>query len=118
MEHALTVSIDDYLAARRRRFQYVRAIDELLADDTVIVSPTLCEEGWFADGVTPRIGRLSPSDGFNVLVYNMTGVPSISLPAGLSTNGIPFGLQFTGPRHRDDSSWRSPKPGKPLSRGR
>src|SRR5215813_11689164 len=116
MERALTVSLDDYLAARRRRYQYVRAIDELLADDTVIVSPTLCEEGWFADGVTPRIGRVSPSDGFNVLVHNMTGVPSISLPAGLSANGIPFGLQFTGPRHQDDllleiaEAWQAAKP--------
>ena len=116
MEHALTVSVDDYLAARRRRFQYARALDELLADDTVIVSPTLCEEGWFADGVTPRIGKVSPSDGFNVLVHNMTGVQSMSLPAGLSTNGIPFGLQFTGPRHRDDllveiaETWQAAKP--------
>src|SRR5215813_3094983 len=116
MERALTVSLDDYLAARRRRYQYVRAIDELLADDTVIVSPTLCEEGWFADGVTPRIGRVSASDGFNVLVHNMTGVPSISLPAGRSANGIPFGLQFTGPRHQDDllleiaEAWQAAKP--------
>jgi len=116
MEYALTVSLDDYLAARRRRFQYVRVLDELLGGDTVIVSPTLCEEGWLADGVTPRIGSVSASDGFNVLVHNMTGVPSISLPAGLSTNGIPFGLQFTGPRLRDDllleiaEAWQAVKP--------
>jgi Asp-tRNA(Asn)/Glu-tRNA(Gln) amidotransferase A subunit family amidase len=116
MEDALTVSLDEYLAARRRRFQYVRVLDELLADDTVIISPTLCEEGWFADGVTPRIGRVSASDGFNVLVHNLTGVPAISLPAGLSANGIPFGLQITGPRRRDDlllqiaEAWQAAKP--------
>lgn len=64
MEDALTVSLDEYLAARRRRFQYVRVLDELLADDTVIISPTLCEEGWFADGVTPRISvSRSPDQG-------------------------------------------------------
>lgn len=116
MEYALTVSLDDYLATRRRRFQYARVLDELLGEDTVIVSPTVCEEGWFANGVTPRIGRRSASDGFNVVVQNMTGLPAISLPAGLSANGIPFGLQFTGPRFRDElllataEAWQTAKP--------
>jgi aspartyl-tRNA(Asn)/glutamyl-tRNA(Gln) amidotransferase subunit A len=91
-------------------------LDELLADDTVIISPTLCEEGWFAGGVTPRIGRVSASDGFNVLVHNLTGFPAISFPVGLSANGIPFGLQITGPRRRDDlllqiaEAWQVAKP--------
>jgi len=116
MEYALTVTLDEYLAARRRRFQYARALDELLGEDTVIASPTVCEEGWLADGVTPRIGRISASDGFNVVVLNMAGLPGISLPAGLSTNGIPFGIQFTGPRFRDEillgiaEAWQAVKP--------
>jgi len=91
-------------------------LDELLGEDTVIASPTVCEEGWLADGVTPRIGRISASDGFNVVVLNMAGLPGISLPAGLSTNGIPFGIQFTGPRFRDEillgiaEAWQAVKP--------
>ena len=32
---------------------------------------------------------------------NITGHPAISLPAGFSANGVPFGLMATGPRFRD-----------------
>jgi Asp-tRNA(Asn)/Glu-tRNA(Gln) amidotransferase A subunit family amidase len=31
----------------------------------------------------------------------MTGLPAISLPAGICPNGVPFGLQVVGPRFRD-----------------
>jgi len=32
---------------------------------------------------------------------NMTGHPAVSVPAGRSSDGVPFGLQITGPRFRD-----------------
>jgi Asp-tRNA(Asn)/Glu-tRNA(Gln) amidotransferase A subunit family amidase len=103
MEFGLGVSIDDYLAARRRRFEYVRLLDELLGDDAVILSPTVSATGFLADGrLTPQdeLGSL-PSDVYNTELTNITGHPAISLPAGLSSNGIPFGLQVTAPRFRD-----------------
>ncbi len=42
-----------------------------------------------------------PPDAFNTAVQNITGHPAVSLPAGRSGNGVPFGLQVTGPRYRD-----------------
>jgi amidase/aspartyl-tRNA(Asn)/glutamyl-tRNA(Gln) amidotransferase subunit A len=103
MEFGLGVSIDEYLAARRRRFEYVRLLDELLGDDAVILSPTVSATGFMADGrLTPRdeLGSL-PSEVYNTELANITGHPAISLPAGLSPNGIPFGLQIHAPRFRD-----------------
>jgi Asp-tRNA(Asn)/Glu-tRNA(Gln) amidotransferase A subunit family amidase len=105
MEFGLGVSIDDYLAARRRRFEYVRLLDELLGEDAVILSPTVAATGFLADGrLTPQdeLGSL-PSDVYNTELANITGNPAISLPAGLSPNGVPFGLQVVAPRFRD--SW-------------
>jgi Asp-tRNA(Asn)/Glu-tRNA(Gln) amidotransferase A subunit family amidase len=32
---------------------------------------------------------------------NMTGHPAVSVPAGRSADGVPFGFQITGPRFRD-----------------
>ena len=32
---------------------------------------------------------------------NITGVPAISVPAGLSPRGMPIGMQIVGPRHSD-----------------
>ncbi|MGD9039183.1 MAG: amidase family protein, partial [Desulfobacteraceae bacterium] len=34
--------------------------------------------------------------------FNLSGHPAASVPAGLTENGLPAGLQIIGPRHRDD----------------
>jgi Asp-tRNA(Asn)/Glu-tRNA(Gln) amidotransferase A subunit family amidase len=103
MEFGLGVSIDDYMKARRRRFDFVRQFDELLGADAVILSPTVAATGFLADGrltVDEEPGML-PSGVYNTEVANMTGLPAISLPAGICANGVPFGLQVMAPRFRD-----------------
>lgn len=102
MEDALAMTVDEYLAARRRRFRYVREMDELLGDDAVFVCPTLGHEGWLADGTLPGTEGPAGGQGFNTGEANLTGHPALSVPAGISANGLPFGLQITGPRFRDD----------------
>ncbi len=102
MEYALEVSVDRYVEARRNRFAYARAMDELLGEDAVFVCPTLGYEGWLADGNLPGSGEPAGGDGYNTGEANLSGNPALSVPAGLSPNGIPFGLQVTGPRWRDD----------------
>ncbi|MDD1497502.1 amidase [Agrobacterium sp. CNPSo 3708] len=34
--------------------------------------------------------------------FNMTGQPAVSVPCGFDQGGLPIGLQFVGPRYRDD----------------
>jgi Asp-tRNA(Asn)/Glu-tRNA(Gln) amidotransferase A subunit family amidase len=103
IERGLETSIEDYLAARRRRFEYVHDLDELLGCDKVLVTPTMAIEGLLADGRAPGEKRPgSPVDACNTILANTTGHPALSVPAGRSPNGVPFGLQFIGPRFRDD----------------
>jgi Asp-tRNA(Asn)/Glu-tRNA(Gln) amidotransferase A subunit family amidase len=102
MELALDVPLDRYVAARRNRFAYARRFDELLGEDAVFVCPTLGFEGWLADGTLPGSTEPAGADGYNAGEANLTGHPAISVPSGLCPNGIPFGLQITGPRWRDD----------------
>jgi Asp-tRNA(Asn)/Glu-tRNA(Gln) amidotransferase A subunit family amidase len=103
MELASRVDFETYLDAKRRRFAYVRAIDELLGRDTVLLSPTMCVEGFPADGRMPGADHAgTPSSVYNTELANMTGHPALSVPAGISANGLPFGLQITGPRFADD----------------
>jgi Asp-tRNA(Asn)/Glu-tRNA(Gln) amidotransferase A subunit family amidase len=100
---ATDATLDDYVAARRRRFAYARVLDDLLAGDAVLATPTMCVEGLPADGRMP--GAAHPgtgSDVYNTQIQNLTGHPAISLPAGICPNGVPFGLQLTGPRFADD----------------
>jgi amidase/aspartyl-tRNA(Asn)/glutamyl-tRNA(Gln) amidotransferase subunit A len=53
MEAGMRVTVDEYVDARRRRFEYVRELDELLGDDGVIATPAIAAEGWSAEGVMP-----------------------------------------------------------------
>jgi Asp-tRNA(Asn)/Glu-tRNA(Gln) amidotransferase A subunit family amidase len=103
MEQGLGVTMEDYHAARRRRYGYVRELDELLGEDGVVLSPTIAADGWLAEGrlsLDKEVGPLPP-EVYNTSVQNMTGHPALSLPAGRLPNRLPFGLQVTGPRFRD-----------------
>ena len=103
MEQGLRTSIDEYMAARWRRFDFIRQFDALLGTDAVILSPCVAVAGFLADGrQTPddEPGMLA-SGVYNTEVANMTGLPAISLPAGICANGVPFGLQVMAPRFRD-----------------
>ena len=103
LEHGLAVTVDQYLAARRRRFEYVRELDELLSADGVLATPTVASPGWLADGRMPGAAEPGlPNEVYNTEAQNLTGHPAISLPAGRLPNGLPFGLQLTAPRFRDD----------------
>jgi Asp-tRNA(Asn)/Glu-tRNA(Gln) amidotransferase A subunit family amidase len=103
MQAASRLSLGDYLGARRRRFTYTRELDELLGDDAVLVSPAFTIEGWSADGVVPGAGKPGiDSDAFNQEIANLSGHPAMSLPAGRTPSGVPFGIQVIGPRYRED----------------
>ena len=113
------------MAARRRRFEYARQVDQLLGADAVILSPTVAAAGFLADGrLTPQDepGML-PSDVYNTEVANITGLPAISLPAGFFPHGVPFGLQIMAPRFRDGwlldlaEKWEESRPWPRIAKG-
>lgn len=104
MEQGLAVGIDDYLQARRRQYEYTRRLDQLLADGSVLITPTVALDGWSPEGrveSASAIGML-PAEAYSTAVQNVTGHPAITLPAGQHANGLPFGLQVTAGRWQDD----------------
>ncbi len=99
----LSVTLDDYLAARRRRFHYVRRIDELLGESGLLVTPSVAAPGWLADGRMTddsEVHGLAP-EVYSTAVQNVTGNPAITIPWGRLPNGLPFGLQVTAPHFHD-----------------
>ncbi|HKX25976.1 MAG TPA: pseudouridine synthase, partial [Actinomycetota bacterium] len=77
---------------------YRREVEAVLQNDAVIVTSTLTEEGWLADGRMPGAEEPgTPAEVYNTNVQNLTGLPAVTVPAGRMPNGVPFGIQFTGP---------------------
>ncbi len=100
----MNIDIDEYLEARRRRFRYIRIMDDLLNGDAVLLTPTVAETGWFADGRLlegDQPGSLPP-EVYATALQNITGQPAISLPLPQLGNGLPGAIQVTAGRFRDD----------------
>ena len=103
LRQGLRTTTADYIAARRRRYAYSAALDGLLSEGAVLVSPTVTVEGLGITGSMP--GRDRPGtrlNAFNTMLPNLTGHPAISLPAGTLPNGLPFGLQLIARRGEDE----------------
>lgn len=104
LEYGSAVSLQDYLAARRRRFAQSRIVDDMLADQTVLLTPTVPMPGWAPDGSREAFpDQLLPADYYSSSIQNLVGVPALSLPAGTLPHGLPCGLQVTGARWSDRS---------------
>jgi Asp-tRNA(Asn)/Glu-tRNA(Gln) amidotransferase A subunit family amidase len=123
MEAALGFTVADYLEARLRRFRYTADLDALLGEDAVLVCPTHGYAGWRPDGSLPGSDRVAGADGYNTGEFNLSGHPSLSLPAGTCANGLPFGIEVSGPRWRDDlllafgATWEAARPWPAVAPG-
>ncbi|MDQ4107958.1 MAG: amidase [Actinomycetota bacterium] len=105
VEFVRKTPLDEYIAVRRRRFEYVRELDLLLGDDAVLLTPTNCLAWIRADGIDPKTAETGDgAESFNTDPQNVTGHPAISVPAGISDDGVPFGLEITAPRFRDGAA--------------
>jgi Asp-tRNA(Asn)/Glu-tRNA(Gln) amidotransferase A subunit family amidase len=79
-------------------------MDELLAGDAILLTPTVAEIGWFADGrlSSDSPAALSPPESYSTALQNITGHPAISLPLPVMSSGLPGAIQITASRYRED----------------
>jgi Asp-tRNA(Asn)/Glu-tRNA(Gln) amidotransferase A subunit family amidase len=103
LQYAESVSLDQYIAARRQRYAACAAIDVLLGTDTVLLTPTHNAQSWPATGPWPMAvdGVKTPGVAVNTNDFNLTGHPAVSVPIGRDDAGVPFGMQIVAPRWRD-----------------
>ncbi|WP_456444941.1 amidase [Oceanithermus sp.] len=90
----------DYVAAQQVRARTVAALDEVLGRVDLIATPTaaipapLVPKAAEPDGISD-LGTVTQLMRF-IFLTNLTGHPSLSLPAGYTAEGLPVGLQLIG----------------------
>ncbi|MFV0533111.1 MAG: amidase [Cumulibacter sp.] len=101
LEVGETILATDYVDALRMRQLFKAAWMDMMADCDVLVAPSTFAPAVpaedpvyeFPDGrveaATPGYVRLS-------LPMNLTGLPSLQIPCGLNSSGLPLGLQIMG----------------------
>ncbi|MBS0512125.1 MAG: amidase [Proteobacteria bacterium] len=102
MQKAKTYTAEQILAARNVFDRGARVLDELFARYDLILSPTTA-------ALPPKLGELSLDQPFEdfarnavqasafTSMFNMTGLPAMSVPLHWSAEGLPIGVQFAAP---------------------
>ena len=90
----------DYIQAQRIRTKISAQIMEILGNVDVILSPTGAQPAEPFAVLDPDARNRMPS---YMPVFNLTGMPAMSVPCGFTGSGLPLGLQIAG-RAFDESS--------------
>jgi aspartyl-tRNA(Asn)/glutamyl-tRNA(Gln) amidotransferase subunit A len=99
-EQGARYSALDYLEATAVRAVVGKAMGEFHERYDLLVTPTIPIPAFEAGIESPTGGRWTEWTPFTY-PFNMTQQPAASLPCGLTSSGLPVGLQVVGPRHAD-----------------
>jgi aspartyl-tRNA(Asn)/glutamyl-tRNA(Gln) amidotransferase subunit A len=105
---AARLSADDYVQAHRVRAQIVEALSAALEEVDAIVTPTAPLTAQLVGQKEVTLGgQRLPTTGGGVFTrltaaFNLSGGPAISVPCGLTPDGMPAGLQIASAPGRDE----------------
>ncbi|MEM7249940.1 MAG: amidase [Pseudomonadota bacterium] len=107
IEAALRMSVRDVTRAEELRTQYWHGVRELLERYDVIACPTVGAPAFRLDEALPKAINGKPINHFydvilTTYIFSVTGLPSMSVPCGISNRGLPVGLQLVGRRQREE----------------
>jgi len=101
LDQGLLIPAADYINAQRLRRKIRRDFAKLWSGVDVMITPT-------TPNTAPRLGETTVRLGGRdedvrlattrlVRGFNLLGYPALSIPCGLSSSGLPIGLQIVGP---------------------
>ena len=103
---AAALSAKEYFHAQLARAAYARRWAEFFSGYDLLLTPTVPLPAFAADPPCAQIGGRAIDVDRDpwwqpLLPANLTGGAAISVPIGLSDDGLPLGLQIVGPRLAD-----------------
>ena len=99
----------DYVTASQSRAAVAVALELVLTDYDLLITPTMPITAFAAGSEVPpgwphrRWHTWSPFS----LPFNLSQQPAITVPCGVTGAGLPVGLQIVAARHRDDVVFRA-----------
>lgn len=99
LESSAKVSTADYILLRREVDQLRRTVSSVFEQVDLIVTPMTKRPPRKIDEIIKRTESNTPvaPELGNSNAFNIFGLPSISIPCGFTKNGLPIGLQISGP---------------------
>jgi amidase len=88
-----------YALALRKRERYRRAVQRWFRDYDFLLTPTVAHPAGPIGGEVTEIAGTKVQPGWVIwytALWNRTGNPAASIPAGLSASGLPLAVQLTG----------------------
>ena len=104
VEQGRLVTVPQYLAAQDARRALASKLQHFLSEYSLLITPTVAVPAFTADRWTPEdFAEFSDTRAWTPFgyVFNMTQQPAITVPCGLTREGLPVGLQIIGPRFGD-----------------
>lgn len=105
LERGEGYTVARFARQRRRRWAFEETVAAFFREVDVLLCPTTAVAAFAAEGPMPMVigGREAPSGPTPLtMLANICWNPAISVPAGMTSEGLPVGLQVVARRHADE----------------
>ncbi|MCZ4611094.1 amidase family protein [Streptomyces sp. Lzd4kr] len=107
LEAVPPLSAEEYVRAYHRLLRFRSTMADFFEQHTLLLTPTTAVAAFPCGQPPSEIGGQAVRPGWTTfmpfqIMWNMTGQPVASVPAGFTASGLPVGLQIVGPVGRED----------------